>query len=52
MSEGLKPVLIAPAGPSAAIEPSRFNIPVRLIDKSEKPEAASRAIGVQRSRAY
>ncbi len=50
MSEGLKPVLIAGAGPTgmmAAIELSRFNIPVRLIDKNEKPETTSRAIGVQ-----
>ena len=31
----------------AALELSRFNIPVRLIDKNEKPEATSRAIGVQ-----
>ena len=50
MSEDLKPVLIAGAGPTgmmAAIELSRFNIPVRLIDKNDKPETTSRAIGVQ-----
>ena len=50
MSEDLKPVLIAGAGPTgmmAAVELSRFNIPVRLIDKNDKPETTSRAIGVQ-----
>src|SRR5690348_15896491 len=50
MSEGLKPVLMAGAGPTgmmAAIELSRFNIPVRLIDMNEKPETTSRAIGVE-----
>src|SRR5258707_2879222 len=50
MNEDLKPVLIAGAGPTgmmAAIELSRFNIPVRLIDKTDKPETTSRAIGVQ-----
>ena len=50
MSEDLKPVLIAGAGPTgmmAAIELSRFNIPVRLIDKNDKPETTSRAVGVQ-----
>jgi 2-polyprenyl-6-methoxyphenol hydroxylase-like FAD-dependent oxidoreductase len=50
MGDDLKPVLIAGAGPTgmmAAIELSRFNISVRLIDKNEKPETTSRAIGVQ-----
>jgi 2-polyprenyl-6-methoxyphenol hydroxylase-like FAD-dependent oxidoreductase len=50
MSEELKPVLIAGAGPTgmmAAIELSRFNIPVRLIEKKAEPETTSRAIGVQ-----
>src|SRR5262249_61521175 len=50
MSEGLKPVLVAGAGPTgmmAAIELSRLNIPVRLIDKNDKPETTSRAVGVQ-----
>src|SRR5258707_5308800 len=50
MNEDLKPVLIAGAGPTgmmAGIELSRFNIPVRLIDKNDKPETTSRAIGVQ-----
>ena len=50
MSEDLKPVLIAGAGPTgmmAAIELSRFNIPVRLIEKRAEPENTSRAIGVQ-----
>jgi len=50
MSEELKPVLIAGAGPTgmmAAIELSRFNIPVRLIEKKAEPDTTSRAIGVQ-----
>ena len=50
MNENLKPVLIAGAGPTgmmAAIELSRFNIPVRLIEKKAEPDTASRAIGVQ-----
>jgi 2-polyprenyl-6-methoxyphenol hydroxylase-like FAD-dependent oxidoreductase len=50
MSKDLKPVLIVGAGPTgmmAALELSRFNIPVRLIDKNDKPETTSRAIGVQ-----
>ena len=50
MNEDLKPVLIAGAGPTgmmAAIELTRFNIPVRLIDKNDKPETTSRAVGVQ-----
>lgn len=50
MREDMKPVLIAGAGPTgmvAAIELSRFNIPVRLIDKNDKPETTSRAVGVQ-----
>ena len=50
MSEDLKPVLIAGAGPTgmmAALELSRFKIPVRLIEKKAEPETTSRAIGVQ-----
>src|SRR6266481_2560427 len=50
MNEDLKPVLIAGAGPTgmtAALELSRLGIPVRLIDKNDKPETTSRAIGVQ-----
>ena len=50
MNEDLRPVLIAGAGPTgmmAAIELSRFNVPVRLIDKNDKPETTSRAVGVQ-----
>src|SRR5258708_15501481 len=50
MNENLKPVLIAGAGSTgmmAAIELSRFNIPVRLIEKKAEPETSSRAIGVQ-----
>ena len=49
MSEDLKPVLIAGAGPTdmmAAIELSRFNIPVRLIERKAEPETSPRAIGV------
>lgn len=44
------PVLIAGAGPTgltAALELTRFGIPVRLIDKAEAPETTSRAIGIQ-----
>jgi NADPH-dependent 2,4-dienoyl-CoA reductase/sulfur reductase-like enzyme len=47
MNETFKPVLIAGAGPTgtmAAIELSRFNIPVRLIEKKAEPETSSRAI--------
>src|SRR5258708_30235087 len=50
MREDLRPVLIAGAGPTgmmAAIELSRFNIPVRLIDKDDKDGTHSRAVGVQ-----
>jgi 2-polyprenyl-6-methoxyphenol hydroxylase-like FAD-dependent oxidoreductase len=50
MNRNLKPVLIAGAGPTgmmAAIELSRFNIPVRLIEQKGEPETSSRAIGVQ-----
>ena len=44
------PVLIVGAGPTgltAALELSRFGIPVRLVDKSPEPATTSRAIGVQ-----
>ncbi len=44
------PVLIVGAGPTgltAALELSRFGIPVRLIDKAAEPATTSRAIGVQ-----
>jgi 2-polyprenyl-6-methoxyphenol hydroxylase-like FAD-dependent oxidoreductase len=50
MNKDFKPVLIAGAGPTgmmAASELSRFNIPVRLIEKKAEPETSSRAIGVQ-----
>lgn len=50
MSDELKPVLIVGAGPTglmAAVELSRFGIPVRLIEKKSEPESTSRAIGVQ-----
>jgi 2-polyprenyl-6-methoxyphenol hydroxylase-like FAD-dependent oxidoreductase len=50
MSENLKPVLIAGAGPTgltAALELSRLGIPVRLIDKQSAPATTSRAVGVQ-----
>jgi hypothetical protein len=36
-----------PTGMMATIELSRFNIPVRLIEKKAEPETTSRAIGVQ-----
>lgn len=39
MNENLKPV----SGMMAAIELSRFNIPVRLIEKKAEPETTSRA---------
>lgn len=44
------PVLIIGAGPTgltAALELSRFGIPVRLIDKAQAPATTSRAIGIQ-----
>ena len=44
------PILIIGAGPTgmtAALELSRFNIPVRLIEKAREPETTSRAVGVQ-----
>ena len=44
------PVLIVGAGPSgmtAALELTRFGIPVRLIDKIVEPPTTSRAVGVQ-----
>ena len=50
MNETLKPVLIVGAGPTgltAAIELSRFGIPVRLIENKPQPETTSRAVGVQ-----
>ena len=51
----LNPVLIVGAGPTgltAAMELSRFGIPVRLIDKAPAPDPkASRAIGVANARA-
>jgi 2-polyprenyl-6-methoxyphenol hydroxylase-like FAD-dependent oxidoreductase len=46
----IKPVLIVGAGPTgmtAAMELSRFGIPVRLVEKTSKPETTSRAVGVQ-----
>ena len=45
-----KPVLIVGAGPTgmtAAIELSRFGIPVRLVEKTAEPATTSRAVGVQ-----
>ena len=44
------PILIIGAGPTgltAALELSRFGIPVRLIEKAEEPATTSRAIGIQ-----
>jgi 2-polyprenyl-6-methoxyphenol hydroxylase-like FAD-dependent oxidoreductase len=45
-----KPVLIVGAGPTgmtAAVELSRFGIPVRLVEKTPEPAITSRAVGVQ-----
>lgn len=36
-----------PAGMTAALELSRFGIPVRLIEKAPEPATTSRAVGVQ-----
>ncbi len=50
MNETLAPVLIAGAGPTgmmAALELSRFGIPVRIVERRETPATTSRAIGVQ-----
>lgn len=50
MNETLAPVLIAGAGPTgmmAALELSRFGIPVRIVEKRFQPATTSRAIGVQ-----
>jgi 2-polyprenyl-6-methoxyphenol hydroxylase-like FAD-dependent oxidoreductase len=47
---GILPILIAGAGPTgltAAVELSRFGLPVRIIDKADAPKITSRAIGVQ-----
>lgn len=44
------PILVVGAGPTgltAALELSRFGIPVRLIDKRSEPATTSRAIGIQ-----
>ena len=46
----MKPVLVVGAGPTgltAAMELSRFGIPVRLIEKQTQARTTSRAIGVQ-----
>jgi 2-polyprenyl-6-methoxyphenol hydroxylase-like FAD-dependent oxidoreductase len=46
----MKPVLIVGAGPTgmtAAVELSRFGIPVRLVEKTPEPATTSRAVGVQ-----
>ena len=44
------PILIVGAGPTgltAALELSRFGVPVRLLDKAAAPAETSRAIGIQ-----
>jgi len=44
------PILIVGAGPTgltAALELSRFGIPVRLVEKAREPATTSRAIGIQ-----
>ena len=44
------PILIVGAGPTgltAALELSRFGVPVRLIDRAKEPATTSRAIGIQ-----
>ena len=44
------PVLVVGAGPTglaAALELSRFDIPVRIVDRLPWPASTSRAIGVQ-----
>ncbi len=44
------PILIIGAGPTgltAALELSRFGVPVRLIEKAKAPATTSRAIGIQ-----
>ena len=44
------PILIIGAGPTgltAALELSRFGIPVRLVEKASEPATTSRAIGIQ-----
>lgn len=46
----VKPVLIVGAGPTgmtAAIELSRFGVPVRIVDKLPAPSTTSRALAVQ-----
>src|SRR3984957_3940797 len=46
----IKPVLIVgaePTGMTAAMELSRFGIPVRLVEKTSKAATTSRAVGVQ-----
>lgn len=44
------PILIVGAGPTgltAALELSRFGVPVRLVDQAEGPATTSRALGIQ-----
>ena len=46
----MDPILIVGAGPTgltAALELSRFGVPVRLIDRAKEPATTSRAIGIQ-----
>ena len=47
MSDQVLIVGAGPTGMTAALELSRLGIPVRLIEKNDKPATTSRAIGVQ-----
>ena len=50
MNDSPGTVLVVGAGPTgmtAALELSRFGIPVRLVETKPEPETTSRAVGVQ-----
>ena len=45
-----QPILVVGAGPTgltAALELSRFGVPVRIVEKAKEPATTSRAIGIQ-----